>query len=52
MSLRRSRRLAGLSPEVLDDVPIGNEKMGANFTVTVLGTVVMTAALVFVAFWN
>jgi len=51
MAVRRSRRLAGLSPEVLDDV---NEpkSIHVSFTGTLIGMMAMTAAVVFVAFWK
>ena len=56
MALRRSRRLAGLSPEVLDDVhvkfvDVQKELVTAGFTGTVISLVVFSCA-VFMMFWK
>lgn len=52
MSPRRSRRLAGLSPEVLDDMPVKSlnvqkELATAGFFGTIVSVVIFSGALVF-----
>lgn len=56
MSPRRSRRLAGLSPEVLDDMPVKSmnvqkELVTAGFFGTLFSIVVLSGAVVF-ALWK
>ena len=60
MTLRRSRRLAGLPP-LLDgleqqqptrSVDVQKEIAKAGFTSTLIGAVVVTSAVVFMTLWN
>lgn len=52
MALRRSRRLAGLSPEVLDEVNVQKEVSTAGFVGTLVSLVVLTGTVVFMTYWK